>query len=720
MKVKKLCWVLVLLLLFGLAAGCGDDSDDDDSGQKGTLVFTLNAEDFVREGFVSEDNWRIDFEHVYINIDGPTAFQVADRGEEAEAKLRPEEPRAHAGHPHAEIPEGAANEALLGTFQVDGHQGTGPIELGKLENVDIGNYNYMNFNISKATSESEGYVDGTEGYSIVMIGTAKNNDTDESVDFTIKLTEEMEFTSCGPHPENIGVVDETLEGEAQATFHFDHIFGDYEEGPADTDDENTINYLAVGFGPFAALATDGVLDVTQADLKAGMEKYYSFVAALVTLGHYGEAHCNLHAGGVDLCGDNGEFVDGLCECNDDYTLDPKDPYYCVSETGDVCDGHGHIVTLSQKHPGHTESICRCDIGYKGSSSADPEDLEHPDGCTALESGDVAEEAERRFMTAHGIFELTPETEGDVSVDDPRNPKRVVMQSLAKGVQYSNTVVSFTTHESESDFAAENCHYQYAGSLPDPFYFSQGYFSSVWDLYELLVGEDGDCSAYAHLALRSPHGNDTDGFHMHMRYGDAAKSFEALLAMSNDAESGYDPWWSHYVDSSGETPDSLEFNYTNVNGIFEMDSVVDSTMQDSRNPAKMSLETALQSDPVTPLSTDGQISRFVFYTHADGATVWADCNYKYVGAEPDPYYTPQHKHSVWDLFEQTSANEGDCADFHYAVFRSPHSSPQHVHFRYGPQTDNFDGIINMSLDAENTATYDPWWSTYCSEGVSGCD
>ena len=288
-------WMIALLALgLTLFVACddSDSDDDDDDTQTGTLIFTLNAEDFVRNGFDTEDNWHIDFDHVYINIQGPTAFQVeADLSEtETEAKLRAAK-LVHAGHPHADIPDGAANEALLEEIFVDGTIGDGPIELGRLEGIPIGNYNYMNFNLIPATSGSTGLVSEYEGYSVVMIGTATNNEDNTLVTFNIKLTEEMAFTSCGPHPENIGVVAEGGEGTAEATFHFDHIFGDLEEGPADTDDEETINFMAIGFGPFAALATDGVLDVTQADLEA-MPLYSKMMEAVHTLGHYGEAHCN--------------------------------------------------------------------------------------------------------------------------------------------------------------------------------------------------------------------------------------------------------------------------------------------------------------------------------------------------------------------------------------------------------------------------------------------
>ena len=105
---------------------------------------------------------------------------------------------------------------------------------------------------------------------IVLIGKAVK-DT-ETVNFTIKLTEEMNYVSCGPHPDNIGIVAKDGQGEAQATFHFDHIFGDID------DTEGEINAMAIGFGPFAALASEGTLDVTQSDLES-MAEYDAFYEA---------------------------------------------------------------------------------------------------------------------------------------------------------------------------------------------------------------------------------------------------------------------------------------------------------------------------------------------------------------------------------------------------------------------------------------------------------
>ena len=49
--------------------------------------------------------------------------------------------------------------------------------------------------------------------------------------------------------------------------------------------------MAIGFGPFYSLASEGTLDVTQTDLES-LSEYQAFYDALVTIGHTGEAHCD--------------------------------------------------------------------------------------------------------------------------------------------------------------------------------------------------------------------------------------------------------------------------------------------------------------------------------------------------------------------------------------------------------------------------------------------
>ena len=272
-------WMTMAGILLLLAA-CGGEEDV----KVGTLIFTANGEDFVRDGFVSEDGWQIDFETVQVNVEGPTAFQVVEETQALSTDLR------HGGHPHGEIPEGSAHVALLGEYLLSLK---GPIsEVGRIEDAPIGNYNRLNFNVLPTSSESAGFAPEAEGYSIRLLGQASKDD--ETIAFELRFTEAMDYVACGPN-EDAGVLAEGAEAEAQMTFHFDHIFGDFSEGPADPSDEETVNYLAIGFAPFAALAEEGSLSMDQAQLQAAMDTatYEQLMEAMRTRVQSGEGHCSL-------------------------------------------------------------------------------------------------------------------------------------------------------------------------------------------------------------------------------------------------------------------------------------------------------------------------------------------------------------------------------------------------------------------------------------------
>jgi hypothetical protein len=285
---------LVLTFIFALCAipACG--SDNTESADTGTLVFVMNGEDFACNSFVSEDGYTIDFSHVWATVSGPTAFQVVVEDDstdpENNARLKPQDLRAHAGHPHADIADGQAHQALIGQFTRDLHDATGPVEIGRVEDIEIGNYNYLNFDLEPATEESDGALEDALGYSLMLVGTAEKDG--ETLPFTIALTERLSFVGCGPHHDNIGIVDVGTTGTAEITFHLDHLFGDASEGPADPDDPDTVNAVAVGFGWFAQLVQNGELWATQSDLST-LDGYDAFMAAFQTIGHSGEGHCGL-------------------------------------------------------------------------------------------------------------------------------------------------------------------------------------------------------------------------------------------------------------------------------------------------------------------------------------------------------------------------------------------------------------------------------------------
>ena len=74
----------------------------------------------------------------------------------------------------------------------------------------------------------------------------------------------------------------------EATFHFDHLFGDIDV-PAD----EILNRGALGCDPFAALAKDGVVNLTPEDLETTLTKVEKSQLADIYkgLGHVGEGHC---------------------------------------------------------------------------------------------------------------------------------------------------------------------------------------------------------------------------------------------------------------------------------------------------------------------------------------------------------------------------------------------------------------------------------------------
>jgi hypothetical protein len=245
---KKLMLLLTITVLFTvsiiLAAGCG--------GATGTLQFHANGEDFVRQGFVSKDGWSISFDHVYITLDDINAYQTDP----------PYDP-----HDGGAI-SGQVTIGLDGAYTVDlaeGGEDAAPILVGELTDVAAGHYNAISWNMVRATSGP------AAGHSLVMIGTAEKDD--RVIDFTINIDAECGY-DCGEYVGDVrkGIVSEGGTADLEMTFHFDHIFGDYEL-PADDE----LNQGAVGFEYFIDYA-DGqtaVINMTE-----------------MHLGHVGEGHCH--------------------------------------------------------------------------------------------------------------------------------------------------------------------------------------------------------------------------------------------------------------------------------------------------------------------------------------------------------------------------------------------------------------------------------------------
>ncbi|MEA1959414.1 MAG: DUF4382 domain-containing protein [Chloroflexota bacterium] len=272
MRKRILVPVITVLLVAGIAlAGCSGESGSNGGGAEatGTLQFHANGEDFVREGFVSKDGWSIAFDHVYINLEGITAYQTDP----------PYDPHS-TGTIDSDIEVG-----LDGSHTIDlaaGDADADPILVGTADNVETGHYNAISWEMTKAASGS------AAGYSLVMIGTAEKDG--QAIDFTVSIEEEYGY-SCGEYvgDERKGIVEDGGTADVEMTFHFDHIFGD---AAVALDDE--LNTGAPGFDPFAAIAEEGVIDDDMSSLqtKLAADDYQILADTLFTLGHVGEGHCH--------------------------------------------------------------------------------------------------------------------------------------------------------------------------------------------------------------------------------------------------------------------------------------------------------------------------------------------------------------------------------------------------------------------------------------------
>lgn len=252
---------LLLLGTLGLGAigtlwGCG--RPEKQAVPSGMLQIRANGEDFVRQGFVSKDGWNISFDHLYVTLTDVVATQ---------------------SNPNGEV------SVVLDTVKtVDlaaGDENADPILVHEFTQAPAGHYNGLSWKMVEATSGP------AKGYVLVMEGTAISGS--QTIQYAIAIDREYAY-SCGEFvgEERKGILSPGGTAEVEATFHFDHIFGD---GDAPPDSE--INTGSLGFAPLAALANKGKLEVNMATLKQSLspQDYQKMEKTLASLGHVGEGHC---------------------------------------------------------------------------------------------------------------------------------------------------------------------------------------------------------------------------------------------------------------------------------------------------------------------------------------------------------------------------------------------------------------------------------------------
>lgn len=266
------CLVLVLAALL-LMAGCAaepaveEELPVEEAAAAGTLVFTANGEEFIREGFVCKDGWELTFDHAYITLASISAFQTdppydTEMGWDIDDLVQ-------------------VRVDLTGIHTVDlAAPDADPVVVGEAASVPDGRYNALSWELVRAPEGP------AEGFVVLLLGQAEKDG--ELIEFSLGLDREVAYLG-GEYvgDERKGILQAGGSAEVEMTFHFDHLFGDYDEDP---DDE--LNLEALGFGPLAALAVDGALEVSLNDLKTMLSAAdFELLEAVMThLAHVGEGH----------------------------------------------------------------------------------------------------------------------------------------------------------------------------------------------------------------------------------------------------------------------------------------------------------------------------------------------------------------------------------------------------------------------------------------------
>jgi hypothetical protein len=260
-----------------LTMGCGssevtnnqdtETTEQTNNSGSGNLTLVANGEDFVRQGFVTKDGWRVDFDHVYVTLANVKAYQSEpafdpDKDEQIQAK-----------NEVTLVSELTTVDLAAGDANAD------PITVTQAQ-AEAGFYNALAWQV--VTPES-----GETNSAIVLEGTAQKDG--QSIDFVLNLDKPLAY-KCGEFVGDArkGFLEADSQTQVETTFHFDHIFGDA-EAPMD----DAINTGAVGFDPMAQLADDGTLNVDLATLQQELstQEYQTLEKAIKGLGHVGEGHC---------------------------------------------------------------------------------------------------------------------------------------------------------------------------------------------------------------------------------------------------------------------------------------------------------------------------------------------------------------------------------------------------------------------------------------------
>ena len=273
---RKLILASLLLgapvLVLGCRAQTGGDRQTNPAdangagGQTGELRLAANGEDFVRQGFTSKNGWQIAFERVAVTLGDVTAYQ-------SDPPFDPDQ----GGDIQAVETVKLVTEPVIVDL-AEGPENADPIEV-TTQQAPAGEYDALAWSLVTANNAT-----------IAMEGTAQKDG--RTINFQVSLARQMRYW-CGAYvgEQRKGILEPGGTAAVEATFHFDHLFGDA-EAPADGD----LNQNALGFEPLAAFAEDGQLQADANRLRSQLSDadYQTLQNALQGLGHVGEGHCRVN------------------------------------------------------------------------------------------------------------------------------------------------------------------------------------------------------------------------------------------------------------------------------------------------------------------------------------------------------------------------------------------------------------------------------------------
>lgn len=267
----------ILAILSLLVVGCSDQGTAEnplDNNANATLNLVANGEDFVRQGFVTKDGWKINFDRLEVNLSNIAAYQV-EGGFDVQQEQQ------------IETLAFQKEVALLTQPKVvDLAQGEADAEpiLVTTTSVPSGLYNAIAWQIDTAPKHSP-----LAGKTMVLQGKASK--AQQVINFQISLNRPLKYL-CGEYvgDDRKGIVQAGETGELEVTFHFDHVFGD-----SGTNADESFNLGTLGFEPLAKLASGDrlIIDDPALSQKLSPQDQEKLTQAIIGLGHVGEGHCQL-------------------------------------------------------------------------------------------------------------------------------------------------------------------------------------------------------------------------------------------------------------------------------------------------------------------------------------------------------------------------------------------------------------------------------------------